>query len=180
MYSKFWTGSFDIFVDGLAQIVDGLLVAFAGGINDAVLQMILKNHLAGIVNGGAHSGDLNKYIRAVAPVLNHASDRLQMADGAGKAVEDGLGVFVGMAVPVIVGSSYGLDELVALADGLLLSGGVDVKTVSERLGHADVATTLRIYAHVMPGRDAHAAEAFEAAAGAFGSVPKACQGPCGG
>ena len=29
-------------------------------------------------------------------------------------------------VPVIVGSAYGLDELVAVADGLLLSGGVDV------------------------------------------------------
>lgn len=31
--------------------------------------------------------------------------------------------------------------------------GVDVRTVSERLGHADVATTLRVYAHAMPGRD---------------------------
>lgn len=29
-------------------------------------------------------------------------------------------------IPVIVGSSFGLDELVALADGLLLTGGVDV------------------------------------------------------
>lgn len=30
---------------------------------------------------------------------------------------------------------------------------MDVRTVSERLGHADVATTLRVYAHAMPGRD---------------------------
>ena len=29
-------------------------------------------------------------------------------------------------VPVIVGSSFGLDELIAIADGLLLTGGVDV------------------------------------------------------
>ena len=29
-------------------------------------------------------------------------------------------------VPVIVGNKFGLDELVALADGLLLTGGVDV------------------------------------------------------
>ncbi|MDY4534166.1 MAG: hypothetical protein SPD98_02810, partial [Tractidigestivibacter sp.] len=35
------------------------------------------------------------------------------------------------------------------------------KTVSERLGHADEAITLRVYAHVMPGRDQAAAEAFE-------------------
>lgn len=43
----------------------------------------------------------------------------------------------------------------------LLLSGVDVKTVSERLGHADEAITLRVYAHVMPGRDQAAAAAFE-------------------
>lgn len=43
----------------------------------------------------------------------------------------------------------------------LLLSGVDVKTVSERLGHASPATTLRVYAHVMPGRDQAAAETFE-------------------
>lgn len=42
----------------------------------------------------------------------------------------------------------------------LLMAGIDAKTVSERLGHADVSTTLRIYGHVMPGRDSEAAEAF--------------------
>ena len=46
-----------------------------------------------------------------------------------------------------------------------LASGVDARTLSERLGHADVATTLRIYAHVMPGRDTAAAQAFERAAG---------------
>ena len=45
-----------------------------------------------------------------------------------------------------------------------LANGVDLKTLSERLGHADEATTLRIYAHVMPGRDTAAAAAFERAA----------------
>lgn len=33
---------------------------------------------------------------------------------------------------------------------LLLSAGVNVKAVSEMLGHADVSITLRIYAHVLP------------------------------
>ncbi len=42
----------------------------------------------------------------------------------------------------------------------LIAGGVDAKTVSERLGHADIATTLRIYSHVLPGRDRQAAETF--------------------
>jgi len=33
---------------------------------------------------------------------------------------------------------------------LLLSNGVDVKSVSERLGHKDVAETLNTYAHALP------------------------------
>ena len=33
-----------------------------------------------------------------------------------------------------------------------------MRTVQERLGHADVATTLRLYGHVMPGRDARGGE----------------------
>lgn len=42
----------------------------------------------------------------------------------------------------------------------LLLNGADPKTVSERLGHSSVAVTLAIYAHVLPGRDAQAAEIF--------------------
>lgn len=44
----------------------------------------------------------------------------------------------------------------------LLVAGTDIKTVSERLGHADVATTLRVYAHVLSGRDSVAAQNFAA------------------
>ena len=36
----------------------------------------------------------------------------------------------------------------------LLAAGVNVKVVSERLGHASVAFTLDTYAHVMPGQQA--------------------------
>jgi integrase len=39
----------------------------------------------------------------------------------------------------------------------MLSGGVDVRTVAGRLGHADTSTTLRVYAHVLPERDREAA-----------------------
>jgi hypothetical protein len=36
---------------------------------------------------------------------------------------------------------------------------VPVKVVSERLGHASIAVTLKIYAHVLPGMDRDAANA---------------------
>lgn len=49
-----------------------------------------------------------------------------------------------------------------------LANGVDLKTLSERLGHANEATTLRLYAHCLPGRDAAAAEMFAAFAEELG------------
>jgi integrase len=41
---------------------------------------------------------------------------------------------------------------------LLLRRGVNVKVVSEMLGHADISITLRIYAHVIPNMQQVAAE----------------------
>jgi integrase len=41
----------------------------------------------------------------------------------------------------------------------LLAAGVNVKIVSERLGHAKVGFTLDVYAHVIPGQQADAARA---------------------
>ncbi|MRX82237.1 tyrosine-type recombinase/integrase [Eggerthella sp. HF-4214] len=45
-----------------------------------------------------------------------------------------------------------------------LAEGVDIITLSERLGHADPSITMRIYGHVLSGRDAAAAAAFAAIA----------------
>jgi integrase len=44
---------------------------------------------------------------------------------------------------------------------ILLSQGVPVKVVSEMLGHADVTTTLRIYAHVIEGSQAQAVSVLD-------------------
>ena len=43
---------------------------------------------------------------------------------------------------------------------LLLKAGVHVKIVSERLGHANVAFTMSVYQHVLPGMQAEAAATF--------------------
>jgi integrase len=43
------------------------------------------------------------------------------------------------------------------AASLLLSAGVSVKAVAERLGHSDPSLTLRVYAHVLPGDQEKAA-----------------------
>jgi len=44
-----------------------------------------------------------------------------------------------------------------------LAGGVDIKALSEYLGHHDPAITLRIYAHLMPSAEGRALRAIEAA-----------------
>lgn len=52
---------------------------------------------------------------------------------------------------------------------LLLSRGVHPKVVSEMLGHADIAITLRVYAHVTPTMQQAAADVMD---GMFG-IPQA-------
>lgn len=43
----------------------------------------------------------------------------------------------------------------------LLQSGVNVKVVSERLGHSDVSMTMRVYAHALPSMQAEAVKALE-------------------
>src|SRR6185312_13490788 len=44
---------------------------------------------------------------------------------------------------------------------LLLASGVNVKVVSEMLGHSNVSITLQIYAHVLPHMQQSAVQAME-------------------
>ena len=44
---------------------------------------------------------------------------------------------------------------------LMIAEGVDVCTVSKRLGHANTSTTLNIYAHALKSRDKEAAEKLD-------------------
>lgn len=44
---------------------------------------------------------------------------------------------------------------------LLLAEGVNIKAISERLGHSDVRLTLQTYSHLLPGLQASAADALD-------------------
>lgn len=50
---------------------------------------------------------------------------------------------------------------------LLLDQGVPIKAVSQRLGHANVTTTLETYAHVMAGQDERTARVMDKYMGAI-------------
>ena len=45
---------------------------------------------------------------------------------------------------------------------LMIAEGVDIRTVSNRLGHAQTSTTLNIYSHALKSRDQDAAEKLDA------------------
>lgn len=44
---------------------------------------------------------------------------------------------------------------------LLLASGIDIKTISNRLGHNDIKTTMNVYAYILQGMDTKAAKAVE-------------------
>jgi integrase len=44
---------------------------------------------------------------------------------------------------------------------LLLADGVDIVTVSARMGHSNVRTTAEIYAHAIRGKDQAAAQVWD-------------------
>lgn len=58
-------------------------------------------------------------------------------------------------------ASGGLHQLRHYYASVLLAGGVDIKALSEYLGHADATVTLRVYAHLMPSAEGRALRAVE-------------------
>ena len=55
---------------------------------------------------------------------------------------------------------YHLHQLRHFTATQLIAAGVDVRTVSGRLGHADASVTLRIYSHVLEAQDRAASESL--------------------
>ncbi len=57
-----------------------------------------------------------------------------------------------------LGLPYHLHQLRHFTATQLIAAGVDVRTVSGRLGHADPSITLRVYSHVLEAKEREAAE----------------------
>lgn len=64
----------------------------------------------------------------------------------------------------------GMHQLRHYYASALLAGGVDIRALSEYLGHHDPAFTLRIYAHLMPGSEERVRRAIEDALNAAAVV----------
>ena len=60
-------------------------------------------------------------------------------------------------------SDGGMHALRHYYASVLLAGGVDIRALSEYLGHHDPGFTLRVYAHLMPSAEGRALKAIEAA-----------------
>lgn len=101
-------GLFHKFINGTAKIIDGIFIAVSHRIHHAVAKMILQNHLSGVVNGGTNRSQLNQHLGTVVSFFYHPFHLLQMTNGPGKPVNDGLLIFVNMTVDM--GNSVGMER----------------------------------------------------------------------
>lgn len=67
-----------------------------------------------------------------------------------------------------LGFTYRFHDMRHAHASQLLALGTPVPVVSARLGHSDAATTLRVYAHALPGQDGAAVAALDAALAGVG------------
>ena len=67
----------------MTQGVEGLFVVVLYSIDNAVLDMILQDHLADVCDRCAHGSDLDENFASVPAVGDHLPHGFQMADGAG-------------------------------------------------------------------------------------------------
>lgn len=91
-----------------------------------------------------------------------AGDRVFAADLGGPLRPDSIGRAFDRLVAKHGLPDIRLHDLRHTHASHLLAAAVNVKIVSDRLGHASVSFTLDTYAHVMPGQQADAAEAAAA------------------
>lgn len=78
--------------------------------------------------------------------------------GREPAKPDGLSHSFGNLCQAIGVRGVSLHTLRHFSASMLIASGRDVRTIAGRLGHSDATTTLRVYAHMVEGRDQDAAD----------------------
>ena len=69
-------------IDRLVQFRKRFGVPFLDGVDDAMVHMVAQNYFADVVDRAAHGGKLYEHLGAVAPVVDHALNGVQMSDHA--------------------------------------------------------------------------------------------------
>lgn len=116
---------------------------------DAFSLTVLRQHLAAAQRRSNEAGvdlDANAYVFTFDP-----SGRLPMKPDSLSQAFNRLCAKEGV-------SGVSLHTLRHFSASVLVASGRDVRTVAGRLGHADANTTLRVYSHMIEGRDRDAAE----------------------
>lgn len=112
----------------------------------------LEQHRAAAVDGGRVSGpvfctrtggylDKKNVLRAFRTIVKN-TNRAERERVAGQGTE-----------PDLIPADIRFHDLRHTHASALISAGSSIKAVSRRLGHADVAITLRVYSHLMPDDD---------------------------
>lgn len=83
-------------LNGFVQFNNFLLVVHPDRLGNALGDMILKQNLTGIIDGGPNGGQLNQHLGTVPVAVDHPNDGIQMSSRLGKTVVDRF--FVGMDV----------------------------------------------------------------------------------
>ena len=83
-----------------------------GGVGEAVLYVVLQDDLGRVVERAPDGGELDEHLRAVAPVLDHALDALEVAYRAAQPVHNRARLRVAVAVAVSYFAAVGQDVLV--------------------------------------------------------------------
>lgn len=71
-------------------MIQNMLIVLFDGIHHAMIDVILENYSAGIVESGANGRKLNQNLAAIAPLFYHPLNRFHMTDYTRHPVADSL------------------------------------------------------------------------------------------
>jgi integrase len=134
--------------------------------NEHRKRMLAEGHVSGPVFSDTEGGLLRKsnLIRySLKKIIRRANEKASI-DAKEKGEKDGKQVSPTL-LPVVR-----FHDLRHTCATLLLMANVNVKIVSERLGHSSIEMTLNTYSHVLPTMQKKAAEAMDSILGRGGSV----------